>query len=139
MMDYFPNSLDEPALTFLRNSLHELSLRQIPTYELVKQFMRAIYDSPSKQQHNLNIVSGLRIDTFMLEKEITSHNVGLKKLVELIDKKTPICPVKNRTDQDKIQFLRNAVVGFPWATSAIEKSTHGVTWAEFQISRASGL
>ncbi len=51
----------------------------------------------------------------MVTRSLTTESEGLTKLVEHIERLVPQCPPGFRSNENKIRFLRKAVLGFDWA------------------------
>lgn len=129
---YFANSLEEPALTSFQNTLDELSRTQNVSSHRVSAFMRTHYDSMDKQNANYNLPTNFLTDSVMATNGIASNAHGLQKLITIINAKTPVCPVKNITDDDKIPFLRRAAIGNDCAKHLIQQLARGISWSKFQ-------
>ena len=61
----------------------------------------------------------LRLDKHMSEYEVSSHSEGLTQIIDLIERLTPQCQLQFRSDANKINYLRKAVMGFSWAMTPI--------------------
>ncbi len=112
--EYFVNSLDGPARTFLLSHFAPGM-----SYVQVADMMRKEYDSDSRQLQVQSRLEGLKLDSFMLEETISTTSTGLNKLEDLIERLTPQCPVGFRSDENKTRYLRSAVIGHEWAIAPI--------------------
>ena len=112
--DYFSNVLEGPALTFFLNTY-------VPgmTYEEISEAMKREYNSDSRQLQVQSTLEGLRLDSFMAANSLSTESEGLNKMVEYIERLAPQCPPGFRSNENKIRFLRSAVLGYEWALAPI--------------------
>ncbi len=62
----------------------------------------------------------------MTAHSLATESEGLKRIVEHIERLTPQCPVGFRSDENKIRYLRSAVLGYEWSLTPIRSIvTHG--------------
>ena len=57
----------------------------------------------------------------MAENDLHTESDGLDKLVDLIEELIPACPLAFRSDDNKIDFHRRAVLPLPWAEQLIKQ------------------
>ena len=108
--DFFVNVLADPARTFFFNNA-----RDDMTFDEMARMMVKEYNSDARQLQVQGILETLRLDKYMAEQGLTSPSEGLTKLVDLIERLTPQCQPQFRSDANKINYLRKAVLGFNWS------------------------
>ena len=112
--DFFVNVLADPARTFFFNNA-----RDDMTFEQMADMMVKEYNSDARQLQVQGMLETLRLDKYMAEHDISSHSEGLTKLVDVIERLTPQCQPQFRSDANKINYLRKAVLGFNWSMTPI--------------------
>lgn len=85
------------------------------------------YNSPVRQTRVKNYLNTLRVSDFVKGGfEISS---ALAKVNKLITKLSRHVPASHRGDSHKIEFLRNATVGFSWSREPLSRvATHSLTF-----------
>ena len=89
------------------------------SFEKMAKIMVDEYNSDSRQLQVQGMLETLRSERYMAEKEISSHSDGLTKIISLIERLTPQCQPQFRSDSNKINYLRKAVLGFKWAMTPV--------------------
>ena len=135
LAEYFVNILAGPARTYFYNNV-QFGM----TYSNIAEIMREGYNSESRQlmlQHKLeNLIPA----KFMDENSISSTSVGLTKLIDRLHPMTPQCPPNFRDDAHKLNYLRSAVKGLPWAKNSISNiTTHKYDFNRFVTSLRESL
>ena len=127
MATNFASALADPARAyFLSNVQPGMSFSEI------EKLMNAEYNSNSRQIQFHRLFASLRIDEIKEEKNLSSHQETLKDIIQTIDKLVPQCPPTFRSGDNKINFLRKAVIGQEWAKLAIANVDSGdVSWGQF--------
>ena len=105
--DYFVKVLEGPARTFFLN-FYAPGM----TYEEIFEKIQREYNSDSRQLQVQSTLEGLRLNTFISIHSLTSESEGLNKMVEYIERLAPQCPPGFHSDENKIRFLRSAVLGY---------------------------
>lgn len=77
------------------------------------------YNSDARQLQAQGTLENLRMDKHMAEHGISTHSDGLTELADVIERLTPQCQPQLRSDANKINYLRKAVVGFNWSKTLI--------------------
>ena len=68
----------------------------------------------------------------MSTRSLTTHPDGLTRLVEYLELLTPQCPPGIRSDENKIRFLRKALLSYEWGLSPIRNIvSHRYTFHAF--------
>ena len=88
-------------------------------YGQVLELMKREYDSESRQLQVQCTLECLSLDAFMSVRSLRTYSDGLTKLFEHFELLTPQCPPGFRSDQNKIRFLRKAVLSCEWAFAPI--------------------
>eukprot|EP00171_Calliarthron_tuberculosum_P003182 IDg3182t1 len=103
--------------------------------DLVNNFTEAIrmidneYNSIVRQNRVKNHLAGLRLSKYTSEG--LDDLLSLEKVYKLITKLSPQVPMSHRSEAHKIEFLRNATVGYPWATEPLSRvATHGLSFQQ---------
>ena len=112
--DFFINVLSGPARTFFFNNA-----RDDMSFEEMAQMMVMEYNSDSRQLQVQGMLETLRLEKHMSEHEVSSPSEGLTQIIDLIERLTPQCQPQFRSDANKINYLRKAVMGFSWAMTPI--------------------
>ena len=112
--DFFINVLSGPARTFFFNNA-----RDDMSFEEMARMMVREYNSDSHQLQVQGMLETLRLDKHKSEHEVSSPSEGLTQIIDLIERLTPQCQPQFRSDANKINYLRKAVMGFSWAMTPI--------------------
>lgn len=84
--------------------------------------MRTEFESDARRLEVHLTLRGLRLERVISENEdVADSSEALNWLVRRINKLTPQCPEGFRSEDNKIQFLRDAVTGKDWASQAISQ------------------
>eukprot|EP00170_Pyropia_yezoensis_P000401 contig_2207_g402 len=84
------------------------------------------YNSIVLQNRVKNYLVGYRMSTLLSDG--VTEAVALEQTYKTITKLAPQVPRSHQGDSHKVEFLRNAVVGSPWATEPLSRiATHGLT------------
>lgn len=87
----------------------------------------AEYNPPVKQMRVKNTLSNLRMNVLVATGQ--SEASALRDVYQTILKLLPRVPVGYRDDSHKVDFLRGAVVGYPWATQPLSHiATEGMSF-----------
>ena len=108
--EFFINVLSGPARTFFFNNA-----RDDMSFEEKARIMTGEYNSDSRQLQVQGMLETLRLDKHMSEHEVSSSSEGLTQIIDLIERLSPQCQPQFRSDENKINYLRKAVMGFSWA------------------------
>ncbi len=119
------NSLEGAARNFiLSNFTPGMS------FENAAAMMKREYDSDSCQLQVQSSLEWLKLSSFMSAHSVSTESEGLSKIVEHSEKLTPQCPDGFRSHENKIRYLRSAVLGSEWALTSI-RSIHGYKFHGF--------
>lgn len=89
----------------------------------------AEYNSIVRQNRVKNYLSGYRMSTLLTDG--VTEAAALEQTYKTITKLAPQVPRSHQGDAHKVEFLRNAVVGSPWATEPLSRiATHGLTFQQ---------
>lgn len=115
-VNFFVYALGGPAkLFFLRTA------KLGDTYERIREFMLAEYNSDARQLQVEGQLQQLRLRHLMAEENIADVSKGLSALVVKIEELTPQCHPEFQTDRHKIRYLADAVAEFSeWSLGPIE-------------------
>ncbi|GAB0496835.1 hypothetical protein MMPV_008156 [Pyropia vietnamensis] len=87
------------------------------------------YNSIVRQNRVKNYLSSYRMSS--LTRDGVSEAAALEQTYKTITKLAPQVPRSHQGDAHKVEFLRNAVVGSPWATEPLSRiATHGLTFQQ---------
>lgn len=91
-----------------------------------------------RQNRVKNFLSTLRLSTYT--KDGLDELAALEKVYKVITKLSAQVPISHRGETHRIEFLRNATVGYDWATQPLRRvATHSLTFQklygelEFQL------
>lgn len=107
---YLHNLLRGDALRFYNEEIEG----RYSTYNESVSVLSSHFNSLDKQQRVKADLSTLSLATFA-SREGGSVTKGLSSLAEYISSRAPQCPVSFRHESHKVDFLRNAVIAYPWA------------------------
>ena len=89
--------------------------------------MEMEYNSPVRKDRCKNYLSYLRLAKFV--NEGLELSAALEKTYKVIMKLAPQVPLSHRGETHKVEFLRNAAVGYDWATEPLSRiATHNLTF-----------
>ena len=127
MVTNFASALGDPARSwFLGSKWMGMKFKD------VEKLMVGKYNSPSRQIQVQRMLEGLRLKAIMSEKGYPSPQEALTHCIETIDTLVPQCPEGFRSDQNKIRFLRHAVIDESWSMLPIAKVDTGtIDWHQF--------
>ena len=111
---FFVNVLVDPARTFFFNDAQDDM-----SFDEIARIMIREYNSDARQLSLQGMLETLRLEKYISEHNISNHSVGLTKVFELIDRLMPQCQPQFRSDPNKINYLRNAVIGLNWVVIPI--------------------
>lgn len=87
------------------------------------------YNSIVRQNRVKNYLVGYRMSTLLSDG--VTEAAALEQTYKTITKLAPQVPRSHQGDAHKVEFLRNAVVGSPWATEPLSRiATHGLTFQQ---------
>ena len=130
LAEYFVNILAEPARTYFYNNV-QFGM----TYSDIAAMMREDCNSDSRQLMVQHELENLTLAKFMDENDISSTSVGQTKLIDRLHQMTPQCPPNFRDDAHKLNYLRSAVKGPPWAKNSVSNiTTHKYEFNRFVTS-----
>lgn len=116
--DFFINIFEGAARDFFfENCRDDMSFSQLA------EVMVREYDSDARRLAIQSELEILTMEKFMRDREITDDATGLAKIVEHINVLTPQGPPNFRSENNKIRYLRHAVLTKPWAERAIGNIT----------------
>lgn len=122
-LQYIHNLLSKDAKRFY--------LERVATY--AQTFQQAVdmvnqeYNSPVRQTRVKNYLNSLRVSEFV--KKGDEKSAALAKVYRLITKLSRQVPASHRGDAHKIEFLRNATVGYTWSHEPLSRvATHGLSF-----------
>ena len=100
------------------------NVREDMSFEEMGRVMRNEFESDARRLdvHMTRRVLSLE-KTLPAIEEVLSDSERLNWLVKRINRLTPQCPEGFRSEENKIQFLRDAVIGKDWASQAISQIT----------------
>lgn len=133
-------------LQYLHNLLHgdakRFYLDKIDGY--ATGFQQAVamvneeYNSHVRQTRIKDYLNAIRVRSFM--NKGVSESDSLSKVYKLIVKLSRQAPQAFRGDANKVEYLRNAVVGFPWAKEPLSRvGTMGLTFQQLHAELAASL
>lgn len=127
MATNFTSCLRDPARAFFLSKVYEGQ-----SFNEIEDFMLAEYNSRSRQIQIRKKLESIQLKSIMAERNIQTEQDALNEIIKLINTLVPQCPPAFRSDENKINFLRQAVVCEIWAKSAIsEVDAEGVSWFQF--------
>jgi len=92
-------------------------------FDTLASVMVEEYDSDARQLAVHSELDRITLARVMSDNDIADLDTGLTTLVEKINVLTPQCPAHFRSDENKLRFLRNAVIRQEWAQPAISQIT----------------
>ncbi|KAK1864449.1 hypothetical protein I4F81_006995 [Pyropia yezoensis] len=96
------------------------------------------YNSIVRQNRAKNYLVGYRMSTLLSDG--VTEAAALEQAYKTITKLTPQVPRSNQGDAHQVDFLRNAVVGSPWATEPLSRiATHGLTFHQLYVELEAAL
>ena len=116
-LKYFHLVFDGEAKQFYRRNI----ANKADSYEIACSLMRNEYNSFTRQNHVRKFLQGLRLQAIM-DKKNCSPNEALEELRSQISKFAPQGPKNHRSEEDKVEYLHDAVIGIDWAQSALTQS-----------------
>ena len=97
------------------------------TYQQAIDMINNEYNSPVRQTRVKNYLNSLRLRTF--ESKGIETSIALSQLYKIITKFSRQAPKPHQGDAHKIEFLRNAIVGYPWSHEPLSRvPTHKLTF-----------
>lgn len=124
-LQYLHNLLSKDAKRFYLERVSTYA----QTFQQAVELVNEEYNSPVRQMRVKNHLNSLRISEFIKKGDEVS--VALAKVYKLITKLSRQVPASHRGDAHKIEFLRNAAVGYSWSHEPLSRvATHGLS---FQI------
>ena len=102
---------------------------EINTFAEAVRMIGEEYNSLVRQNRVKNHLTGLRITKY------TDNNLdeleALERVYKTITKLSPQVPASHRSEAHKIEFLRNSVIGQPWATEPLSRiATHELSFQQ---------
>jgi hypothetical protein len=82
------------------------------------------FNSPSRQQRILQMVSTLKFSQFLKD----DHRNALNDLVERISILSPMCPTTHKQDAHLKKFLHDACIGEQWASAVLSRASAEPEW-----------
>lgn len=100
--------------------------------------IEAEYNSAAKQMQVKNTLSNHKLSAMVTAgKDIKT---ALADTYKMIVRLSPLVPQAYRSDANKLDFLRSAVVGYPWANSSLRKLNAGnITFQQLYTDLQSSL
>ena len=100
------------------------NVREEMSYAEIEKIMRAEFESDARRLEVHMTIRSLRIESAVSQNEdVTNDSESLNWLVMRINRLTPQFPEGFRSEENKMQFLRDAVIGREWASQAISQIT----------------
>lgn len=116
--DFFINIFEGAARDFFfENSRDDISFNQLAVVMITE------YDSDAQRLAIQSELKILILENFMKNRKIVDDASGLTKIVEHVNVLTPQGPPNFRSENNKIRFLRDAVLTKPWAERGIGNIT----------------
>jgi len=92
-------------------------------FDTLASVMVEEYDSDARQLAVHSELDRITLARVMSDDDINDLDTGLTTVVEKINVLTPQCPAHFRANENKLRFLRNAVIREEWAQPAISQIT----------------
>lgn len=96
------------------------------TFEQIIETIKTESDSDSRQLQVVSAFEGLTFDGLTSARSVTLLSERHQNLLAWIQQLTPQCPPVLRTEENKVLFLRSAVLRFSWAEILFETSSPNV-------------
>lgn len=108
------------------------------TFSEAVAMIDAEYNSTAKQMQVMNLLSNHKLSSLVSADKDTK--TALMDTYNMIVRLTPLVPQTYRSDANMVDFLRSAAVGYPWATSSLQKLNAGnMTFQQFYTDLQSSL
>lgn len=134
---YLHNLLRDDAKRFYLDRIDN----DVSLYSEAVRLIENEYNSIVKQNRVKNFLSSLRVSSYM--KDGMDELSALEKVYKIVTKLSTQVPPAYRGETHKIEFLRNATVGYEWATQPLSRvATHNLSFQqlygelEFQLHLA---
>lgn len=134
---YLHNLLRDDAKRFYLDRIDN----DVSLYSEAVRLIEDEYNSIVRQNRVKNFLSSLRISGYT--KEGMDELAALEKVYKIVTKLSSQVPSAYRGETHKIEFLRNATVGYDWATQPLSRvATHNLSFQqlygelEFQLHLA---
>lgn len=114
MLKYFHNLFDGEAKSFYRHHVQTYCT----SFEEASTKIQLEFNSIARQNRVRKYLQSLSLTSIMEEKSCSVAE-GLEKLREVITKFTPQGPRTHRSEEDKVEYLYDAVIGAEWAQPAL--------------------
>ena len=112
--DLFINVLAGPARKFFFNNATDTM-----NFEEMAKMMVLEYNSYARQLQVQGRLETLRLERHMSEQDVSSPSEGLTQIIDNLERLTPQCQPHFRSDANKINYIRKAVMRFSWAMTPI--------------------
>jgi len=126
-LKFFHRIFEGEAKTFYRNNI----AHKVGSFNEAIVVMRNEYSSIARQNRVRKFLQGLSLRSIMREKRL-SVSESLDHLREVISKYAPQGPENHRSENDKIEYLSDALVGTDWAKPVLAQSTSASPAWSFQ-------
>ena len=124
---FFQNIFEGEAKRFYREKVQE----RCGNFGQACQIMQDEYKNITRQNRFRKYLQSLRIQSLMNMKKLNTTE-ALEEFREIITRLAPQGPRTHRSEEDTVEYLYKAVVGAPWATSALANSQSTVNPWDFQ-------
>lgn len=114
-LQYLHNILRNDASRFFLDRVQPYANTYVQAVDMIDKE----YNSPVRQTRVKNYLSSLRVSTFV--EEGTEISQALAKIYKTILKMSRQVPRTFQGDAHRIEFLRHAVIGFPWAHDPLSR------------------
>lgn len=140
------NLSQSQKLQYLHNVLHGDAKRYYldtvdnyaTTFQQAIDMIKVEYNSPVRQARVKNYLNSLRITNFLNEGK--NIDVSLAKVYRMITRMSRRCPKSHRGDAHKLEFLRNAVVGYAWSLEPLSRmETHQLSFQQLYVELEAAL
>ena len=133
-LQYLHNLFKGEALNFYKN---EIKGKETTIGGAVHRIQNH-FNGVDKQQRIKAELSTLTLDSFT-RKNHGNLREGLAELATYITNRTPQCPPNFRSEQNKIDFLRQAVIGNDWAKNVLCNIGPSTRFQQFYLELATAL
>jgi len=124
-MQFLHNLLSGEALRFYLEDV----MRTVVTYEAACAKIRESFRSPVRQGRAKNVLQLLRMSDFVAKG--LSGSDALKETYELVARVSKNVPRAFSGDTHRANFLRGAVIGYPWAMHPLSRmDTHDISFPD---------
>ena len=127
MLRFFHNIFDGEAKRFYRSHV----IQRATDFNSAASLMVKEFNSLTRQNRVRKLLQNLRLSRIIDTKRIPVSE-ALEELRETITKYTPQGPPTHQSEQDKTEYLHDAVIGVEWAKSVLTQSLAAIPPWTFQ-------